>query len=158
VVVTDEGARTSGGAVTVEEPYSWSPRSVRPYTGINVDSPTQFMMGAKLDMGPVTRTSDFHFLPELSLGFGDGATTFLAAGNLEYMLRDVDEKGAWSPYLGAGLGFLSSRVDGDSHTEGVVNIYYGLTANFGKWTVFAEHEGVDLFDLNRLLAGLRLAL
>ena len=76
----------------------------------------------------------------------------------EYHFRDVSERGSWSPLVGAGFGIMNFNADGDNHSEGVLNFHYGVTANFGRWTAFAEHQGVDLFDLNRLLFGLRLAL
>jgi hypothetical protein len=161
VVITDETGTTVSGDTEVrveEKPYSWSPAAVQLYTGFNVDDPTQGLLGAKLDMGPVTRHSDFHFLPELAVGFGSDVTTFMATGNLEYTFREVTERGSWSPLVGVGVGILNSSSNGDNHSEGVLNLNYGVMANLGRWVVFAEHQGVDLFDLNRLLFGLRLAL
>lgn len=161
VVITDDTGRPVSGDTGVrleEKPYSWSPAAVRTYTGLNVDDPTQGLVGAKLDMGPVTRHSAFHFVPELAMGFGSDVTTFMAAGNLEYHFRDVTERGSWSPLVGIGFGIMNFSTNGSNHSEGVLNLNYGVTANLDRWVVFAEHQGVDLFDLNRLLFGLRLAL
>jgi hypothetical protein len=141
----------------------WNPRAVRLYTGLNVDDPSQAVFGARLNLGPVARNSDFNFNPEVALGFGDGGTSFLASANLYYDFNTIASSGNWAPFLGAGIGILrftdSDDDDTDiSGTEAVLNIGYGLTANFGRTTAFAEHQGIDLFDLNRILVGVRLSL
>lgn len=141
----------------------WNPKAVRLYTGLNVDDPSQAVFGARLNLGPVARNSDFNFHPEVALGFGDGGTSFLASANLYYDFNTIASSGNWAPFLGAGIGILrftdSDDNDSDiSGTEAVLNIGYGLTANFGRTTAFAEHQGIDLFDLNRILVGLRLSL
>lgn len=158
-IIDDTGERTVSSDTEVgleDKPYQWSAAAIRPYTGANLDDPTQGLFGAKVDMGPVTRDSDFHFLPEIVLGLGSDMTTFMVAGNLEYQFRDVTERGSWSPQVGLGFGVLNSNTSGDSHSEGVLNLNYGVTAKLNRFVLVAEHQGVDLFDLNRFLLGLRL--
>jgi hypothetical protein len=57
--------------------------------------------------------------------------------------------------VGVGAGLLSIP---DENTEGVLNINYGFSSGLGdspsglRW--FVQHQGLDLFDRNRLALGL----
>jgi hypothetical protein len=153
VVVTDEGEK-----VTLGEPYRLRLRGVRPFSGANVDSPEQGLIGVRADLGGVSRSSDFRVVPEIVLGLGSGTTSFLGAVNLQYNLLPLEKRGSWSPYLMGGVGVLIYRhkVEDRPDKEGVLDLGYGLSANLGRYVAFLEHEGVDLFDLNRLLLGVHL--
>jgi hypothetical protein len=143
-----------------EKPFGWHPSGFHVYTGANVDEPTQFMTGFRLDLGPLGPESRLHFVPEIGLGFGSETTSFLAAANLKWSLRSVNQEGTWTPYAYAGAGILGYTQEAADRTsqEGVLNIGYGVTVNFGALTAFAEHQAIDLFDLNRLLTGVQWSL
>jgi hypothetical protein len=140
----------------VGEPYGWKLRSARPYIGFSLDDPEQFVAGSRLTLGPVTRGSRVLFEPEVALGTGGGVTSFLIAGNLTLPFMAIEKRGDWSPFVSLGAGFLRFSGDGEADTDLVINAGYGASARLGEWTVFAEHQGIKVFDLNRILLGVRL--
>lgn len=135
----------------------WKAQSARFYLGANVDDPNQTIFGGRVDLGPLSPGSNVHFVPELALGFGSDATSYMVAVNLRYEFQDTSVRGTWSPYaaLGGGVLGFSKDLGGRAKQEGVLNLTYGLTANLGRTIAFAEHQGVDLFDLNRINLGLK---
>lgn len=149
---------TPGAAVMSDgSGRGWSPRGFDTFLGVTVDDPEQFLLGGRLDLGPMSEGGRVHFVPELSLGFGSGATSYMMAGNFTRQFGRTDQPGTWAPFLGVGVGILgfSDDVAGRSKREGVLNLSYGVTVHMGDVTTFVEHQGVDLFDVNRLLLGLR---
>lgn len=143
--------------VTESSGRSWSPRGFDTFLGATVDDPGQFLLGGRLDLGPLSQGGRVHFVPELSLGFGGGATSYMMAGNFIRHFGRTDEPGTWAPFVGVGVGIMgfSEEVGDRSKREGVLNLSYGATVNMGDTTAFVEHQGVDLFDMNRILLGLR---
>jgi hypothetical protein len=136
--------------------------ALRPYAGGNLDRPHQFVAGLRLDLGPFDPARPaVRLIPEAALGIGQGGTSVMLAGNVAY------EAGEWrvrgvpvQPYGYAGAGFLfyGNPPAGRPKTEAVVNLGYGAALPIPNRTsgeFFIEHQGVDLFDLNRLLIGLR---
>jgi hypothetical protein len=131
---------------------------VYPYLGVNLDYPEQLVMAARLDIGPVRPGSKTRVLPEVAIGlFNKGS--FMFAVNTQHDFGSLAAKGNLSPYVYGGLGVIrfGKGVDRD-RTEAVLNLGYGLTRNFGKFTAFVEHQGVDFFSLHRLNFGLRFGL
>ena len=101
-------------------------------------------------------------MPELAVGGGQGGLSVLLAGNLQLDLSSFDVGGApLQPYVYGGLGFLvlTDPNPGRAEREAVLNLGYGV--NFpvpgrdGGPRLFLEHQGIDFFDLNRLLIGIR---
>ncbi len=139
------------------EPHRMSPRQINSYVGATVNDPDQALIGARLNLGTVTADSPLLLLPEVAIGTGSGGPSFMVAANLMFQLYDVAARGDWSPYATAGAGLLTfdSDVAGRPDAEGVLNLSYGVVANVGGYTVYAEHQGIDLFDLHRILAGIR---
>ena len=127
----------------------------RAYTGLGLDDPTEFVLGARMNLGPITADSPFLFVPEVALGFGSDLTTYLVAGNLQLPLGNLGGSQQWSPYVSTGLGFLKVDSGGESDTDLTVNFAAGVDARFGKWAPFLEYQGVRGFDVNRLLVGVR---
>jgi hypothetical protein len=136
-------------------------RALRPYVGGNLDRPRQFVAGVRLDLGPIDAARPaIRLVPEAALGLGQGGASVMLAGNVAY------EAGAMrvgslpvEPYAYAGAGFLfiADPPRGRPGTEAVVNLGYGAVMpipNRSRGEFFIEHQGVDLFDLNRLLIGL----
>lgn len=135
-----------------------------PYVGGNLDRPRQFLMGVRVDLGPLNPSRPaLRLVPEASIGLGEAAGSVLIAGNVQYDLDTISLRGtAIRPYAYAGPGFLflGDPPRGRARTEAVLDVGYGLVVpvpNRGpRPRVFIEHQGIDLFDLNRLIIGLRL--
>ena len=163
---------TVAGEAVVAEPQRRAGPSLQPrqwwgYTGFGVTG-SQMLIGARADLGaPWLRYPDLHLVPELSLGFFGGARTTMLAGNLQYTFPEFRLGGYANlrPFVNGGLGLLAVRggtVAGRDGTEAVLNLGYGVgwpiggtVLGGGPSEVFIEHQGVDLFSLNRLLVGLR---
>lgn len=126
-----------------------------PYLGFQLDDPTMFVLGGRVDMGPVTENSRIHWEPEFAWSSGSDVTTLLFAANLNLPIRKVEDKGDWTPFVSLGGGLLRAS-NGDSETDLVINAAWGVEAKFDKWRLFAEHQGIKFFDQNRLLVGIRL--
>jgi hypothetical protein len=139
-------------------------REWRVFTSGNVDRPRQFVLGGRLDLGPLNpRDPQLRVVPELAIGGGQGGMSVLLAGNLQYDFAAFEVRGApLQPYAFGGLGLfvLSDPNPGRAEREAVLNLGYGV--NFpvpgrdGGPRLFLEHQGIDFFDLNRLLIGVRL--
>ncbi len=158
-VAGSSAAEPSGGGGTAAEPgaepYRRRFHGFRPYTGWNVDDPGQIVFGGRVNMGPVTRNSRILFMPELALGFGSDVTSYLLDAGLHFDIAHLGGRTDWTPFLETSVGILHYASHGNGNTDLVLNLGYGVSANFGAVTAFAEHQGVDLFDHNRILVGLR---
>jgi hypothetical protein len=138
-------------------------REWRAYTGGNLDRPRQFVLGGRLDLGPLDpRNPQLRVVPELAIGGGQAGMSVLLAGNLQYDFSPFEFSDTpLQPYAYAGLGLfvLTDPNPGRAEREAVVNLGYGV--NFpvpgrdGGPRLFLEHQAIDLFDLNRLLIGIR---
>lgn len=144
-VDADESDGEDGGGL--------KPGRFRAYTGLGLDDPTEFVLGTRMNLGPIIADSPFQFVPEVALGLGSDITTYLVAGNLQLPLGNLGGSRQWSPYLSTGLGFLKADSGGESETEFTVNFALGVDARFGHWAPFLEYQGVQGFDVNRLLVG-----
>jgi hypothetical protein len=144
--------------------FDWFPADVRAYTGGNVNEPVQALVGVRAGLGTLT-PQGLRFVPEFAAGLGD-ALSFMLAGNVLYAFQPVRVfEQPVVPHLMAGAGLLvwSGAVD-RARQEGVLNFAYGLSFEVtqagdyregGRIHVFVEHQGIDLYDLHRLLLGLR---
>jgi hypothetical protein len=135
---------------------------LRPYVGGNLDRPRQFVAGARLDLGPFDAARpEVRLMPEAALGLGQGGASVMLVANVAYEAARVRVRGVpVQPYgyAGAGFFFLGDPPSGRPGREAVVNLGYGAVLpvpNRSRGEFFIEHQGVDLFDLNRLLVGLR---
>jgi hypothetical protein len=133
------------------------------YAGGNLDRPRQFVLGGRLDLGPLSpRNPALSVVPELAIGGGDGGVSVLLAANLQYDFSALRLGGApFQPYAYGGLGFLAMTdpAPGRAKREAVLDLGYGVTFPMPGRTdgprLFLEHQGIDFFDLNRLLLGIR---
>ncbi|HEU4884245.1 MAG TPA: hypothetical protein VFT45_18465 [Longimicrobium sp.] len=156
VAVDSTGRRARPG-------FNPSLREWRMYTGGNLDRPRQFLLGGRLDLGPLDpRNPQLRVVPELAIGGGQGGMSVLLAGNLQYDFIPFELRGApLQPYAYGGLGLfvLTDPNPGRAGREAVLNLGYGV--NFpvpgrdGGPRLFLEHQAIDLFDLNRLIIGIR---
>lgn len=139
-------------------------RSFAAYTGLNVNENAQFVVGARLDVGPVTRrTPNLRFVPEFAIGIGEGTTTLLnASAQYRPSAFDIRDFGFVQLYGALGLGAYVGTFEGDRQLDLTLNPAYGveftiadLRAATGTSQLFAEHQGIDLFQRNRFVVGLR---
>jgi hypothetical protein len=132
--------------------------------GGNLDRPRQFVMGIRTDLGPLSASRPaLRLVPEAAIGFGEATNSVMIAGHFQYDVNTIDLSGASIipyGYAGPGFLFLGDPPRGRARTEAVLNFGYGIVVpvpNRGpRPRLFIEHQGVDLFDLNRLIIGLRL--
>ncbi|HEX2078238.1 MAG TPA: hypothetical protein VHG08_11035 [Longimicrobium sp.] len=160
----DEVDRVAPGPAAPQTPgFAPRLRAWRAYVGGNLDRPRQVVGGARVDLGPLdARRPALRVVPELAVGAGAGGASVLMAGNLQYEFPVFRLGGApVQPYAygGAGLFYLSDPPRGRANWEAVLNFGYGaavpVPGRSGGPRLFLEHQGIDLFDLNRLLIGLR---
>jgi hypothetical protein len=125
--------------------------------GANVDAPEQIVFGLRMELGPVASKASLDFMPEVAVGVVD-ETSLLIAANVRWSLGHAMKLESVNPYVyGApGLLFFSKETDKRDKAEGILNFGYGISKDFGKWTFFLEHQGVDIFSLHRILAGANL--
>ena len=135
-------------------------RSVSPYiAGFN-----QFVVGVQADAGPIFGISSLRFVPDFAIGLGSDVSISLAGGaQYNFPLFRLNETSAVRPHLRASLGFVGASGDIDSHFG--VGVAYGLTyagrnnlANSRRPQLFIEHQGIDFFEANRFVLGLRMPL
>lgn len=107
-------------------------------------NPDQIHFGGHLDLDFVGR---IRLRPNLEIGLGDNLV--LAALNLEGNYRFGEEREAWNPYVGGGLGinFVDPDNDalaGDSKTETGVLLLGGLERGFRSGGAFFIESKVGL--------------
>jgi len=155
VVITPPSTAGDAGSTESVTVKTADRRTLHTYAGVNVDEPSQFILGARLDAGSIANNRCLRFVPELAFGlFNSGS--FMVAGNALYNFGSIPGTNRIAPYVFTGLGLIRFG-DGVSRdrTEGVLNLGYGITKPMGRWTGFLEHQAVDLFSLNRINAGIR---
>jgi hypothetical protein len=129
-------------------------RGITPFSALSVDEPTQFALGVRADLGPVLGGAPLDLLPEFSLSLADNAVWLLGV-HARWLVLGRESDRAWKPYVYAGpalLGF-NKAVSGFDRTNFVLDVGYGVEHDLGRFRVFAEHQGIDLFDYNRILVG-----
>ncbi len=131
------------------------PKVFHTYAGFQVDDPTQAILGLRLDIGSIAKNRSLRFIPELAFGFMNEGS-FLIVANAMYNFGPIPGTDHIAPYAYTGLGLIrfGEGVERD-RTEGVINLGYGISKPIGDWVGFIEHQGVDLFSLNRINAGIR---
>ncbi len=136
-------------------------RELRPYTGILGGPDTQWVFGVAVDWGPSDTFTSFDIVPEASLSVGQGKRTWMVAANFQYRIPWVFERDTYwiNPVTSFGPGLL--KQDG---TEIVLNAAYGVNVQFRRGfgyrgdpvNIYIAHQGIDLFDRERLIVGLSL--
>lgn len=133
------------------------------YSGATVSNGTQLLTGARLDFGALSpAVPGFRLVPELAFGFGDGGTSTYLAANALYELGPIFRVRP-RVSLGAGLLNFSSPVGSRNGLDVVVTPAYGASLPFNALRRFGgsrvpelvvEHQGIGLFDVNRVIVGL----
>lgn len=136
------------------------------YSGITANDGAQILIGGRFDLGPIGNfNSAVHFAPEIAFGAGSGGRSTMLVANVQYLFRKMrlGNERTIQPHIVGGLGVLnfSDRVGSRDGLEGVINIGYGASIplvknamNKAAPVITFEHQGVDFFQLNRLLVGL----
>ena len=123
---------------------------LRPYAGLGFGDETQFIVGARADLGPISPNSGFNFVPELAVGLG-GDLSVLAMANVRYAFGSVGGQRTVRPYATVGGGIFSPSVLG-------INTAVGSAISIGDGErpllLNVELQGINLFDHTRLLFGL----
>lgn len=126
---------------------------LRPYIGLGFDDgDVQFVVGTRADLGPVSPSSGFHFVPELAVGLGGGSTSVLAFANVQYAFGSVGGTSAFRPYATLGAGIFSPTVLGVNTAIG--SSYALRRASGTPLYLNAELQGINLFTRTRVLIGL----
>jgi hypothetical protein len=129
------------------------PQHIRPYVGANLNTPSQFVFGSRLDLGPMWPALPVNVVGEAALGFGDEVTTVLVAGNLQYDFTALQSLSRITPYLSGGLGFWYEERARVAMNYGVgISAPVGATPT-GPVRIFVEQQGVGIFERFRLLVG-----
>lgn len=151
----DPGA--SPVVVGASDPGSGSGRSLRgitPYSGVSVNEPRQFALGVRADLGPIFANAPFDLMPEFSLSLAENSSWLLGL-NARWLLLGRESTQRWKPYIHSGPALVGVDGEGSGYdrTGLVLNLGYGVEHDLGRFRVFAEHQGVDLFEYNRILVG-----
>lgn len=135
-------------------------RSVSPYAGLSVGSVSQLAAGLRADAGPVLGIDALRLVPQFALGIG-GQTSIHAALGVQLNLPTF-EAGTTrlvQPHARLALGGL--WLTGDGASRAGLDFSYGATFDRpGRPTddraprLFVEHQGIDMFAVNRFVVGL----
>lgn len=103
---------------------------IGPRIGLTVN-PDQFHFGGHIDFGDLA--NNLMMLPNLEIGIGENLTTVAPSFELDYRFRS--DWGAWTPYLGGGIGpiFYSHKNGGSSSDLGLY-MQFGI----GKGSSYSE--------------------
>ncbi len=154
-MVTPEGDTVQAVASSILDRFAQiDVRQTRPYIGVNIDDPTQLVIGGRVDLGPLTAGSPFDLVPEVAFGIGESDPTLLVAANLRYGLGSFGGGLDISPYLLGGVGLFSRTV---LAVNAAVGASFDLRQGLGApLRTFAEYQGINFFSSNRLLLGVSL--
>jgi hypothetical protein len=95
---------------------------IGPRLGFTID-PDQFHFGGHIDFGDLA--DNLMILPNLEIGVGDNLTTIAPSFELDYRFRS--DWGAWTPYLGGGMGpIFYSPKNGDSQSKLGIYLQFGV--------------------------------
>ncbi len=138
-----------GGGIRVDQ--------VGVYTGASLVDPEQALLGVRVDIGSAFGGAA-RLVPEVTYGF-TGDNTLNINAHIEWPLP-VSFSGI-KPFVGTGLGILSGRDDpttpkNDGDTELLIpNMVVGASYPVSGVEVFGAFQGLDLFDDNRVIFGVR---
>jgi len=164
VVVTPGAATQTTEVRTVQrrEYYGTGVQGGLLYSGATVTGGAQLLTGARLDFGALApAVPGFRLVPELAFGFGAGGTSTYVAANALYEIGPILRLRPRVSF-GAGLLNFSSPVAGRDGLDLVLTPAYGASLPFralGRFggrvpELVVEHQGVGVFDVNRLIVGL----
>lgn len=115
-------------------------RGIGPRVGFTIN-PDQVHVGGHIDFGDLA--NNLMMLPNVEIGFGDDVTTVAPTFELDYRFRS--DWGAWTPYLGGGIGpvFYSAK-------HGYHSTDLGVYMQFGIGKGSAHNESGHFFIEGKL--------
>lgn len=134
------------------ERFQWSAQSTEPYLGVQLHDDTQLLIGVRVGMGYIRPDLPLEVIPELAFGFGEGDTSLLLGLNGRYTF-DLGGERRYEPYLQLGAALTNKRLLS-------INPAYGLKFDVASDNqgnpirIFIEHQGLQLYDDHRILAGI----
>lgn len=134
------------------ERFEWSAETTEPYLGVQVHEDAQFLIGVRAGMGFIRPDLPLEVIPELAFGFGEGDTSLLLGLNGRYTFNVGGER-RYEPYLQLGAALTNRRLLS-------INPAYGLKFDVASddegnpIRIFIEHQGLQLYDDHRILAGI----
>jgi len=97
-------------------------RGIGPRVGFTIN-PDQVHFGGHIDFGDLAE--NLMILPNIEIGFGDNFTTVAPSFELDYRFRS--DWGAWTPYLGGGVGpIFYSHDNGGSSSDFAGYLQFGV--------------------------------
>ncbi|HWR81743.1 MAG TPA: hypothetical protein VN285_00415 [Candidatus Deferrimicrobium sp.] len=97
-------------------------RGIGPRIGLTIN-PDQVHFGGHIDFGDLAE--NLMMLPNLEIGFGDDLTTIAPSFELDYRFRP--DWGAWTPYLGGGVGpIFYSAKNGSNWSKLGIYLQFGI--------------------------------
>ena len=97
-------------------------RGIGPRVGMTLN-PNQIHFGGHIDFGDIAE--NLMMLPNIEIGFGDDLTTVAPTFELDYRFRS--DWGAWTPYLGGGIGpIFYSHDKGGSSSDFAGYMQFGI--------------------------------
>jgi hypothetical protein len=138
------------------------PQPLTIYSGMSLSPGWQTVIGARYDIGALNPKAPVHIAPEAALGFFGGTTTFMGAANIVFALPPFGGGVRLHVLGGPGVFWVDDDFhDYDSGVDFVLNLGVGFTADLAhgdgaRPQLFGELQGVDLFNVNRLLFGVKL--
>ena len=152
VVVMPGGATPTPGVQVVGEGFQWKAGSVEPYSGLQFRRDVQVLLGVRASMGFLRPNVPVEVIPELAFGFGEGDMSLLLGLNGRYTFGLGGER-RYEPYLQLGAALTNQRLLS-------INPAYGLKFDVASddrgnpIRIFVEHQGLQLYDDHRILAGI----
>jgi hypothetical protein len=148
-----------GVTVVVDQPRESFLQDARlhaliPFAGLQVSSPTQFVVGIRGDLGRIRGPIPLSLLPEISLGVGEGETT-LRATVLSRLGWNLGLGRNVTPYGQVGLSVTNRRFLSVDPAYGVTFDAFASSSR-GPFNLFVEHRGVAFFKENQFLMGVTL--
>jgi hypothetical protein len=127
--------------------------AILPFTGFQVDSPTQLLAGARADLGVLSEAVPLRLLPEVAFGFGEDDPTLRVAMNTAFEWNFGGRYNV-TPYGLAGVAISNRRFLTADLGYGVK--FDARVNSASPLRVFVEHRGVSWFRDNQFLVGLSL--
>ena len=154
VVVMPGGATPTPDVQMAGEGFQWNAGSVEPYSGLQLRQDVQLLLGVRASMGFLRPNVPLEVIPELAFGFGEGDMSLLLGLNGRYSFELGGER-RYAPYLQLGAALTNQRLLS-------INPAYGVKFDVASddqgnpIRIFIEHQGLQLYDDHRILAGIML--
>lgn len=118
------------------------------YSGVHVSDPQQLLIGLQADIGSAFG-GRARVVPDITIGFFDD-TSITLNGHLEWAFDRTYK--SLRPFVGTGLGLFAASGELEIL---IPNFLVGAMLEAHPYRPFIAYQGLDLFDDNRFLVGIR---